>query len=257
MIAVTRPVSPTLPRCELTHLVREPIDVTRAAAQHAEYERLLETLGVTVVRVPAAPQLPDAVFVEDIAVVLDEIAVITRPGATSRRDESAAVATTLAAYRPLRTMTAPATLDGGDVLRLGRTLHVGRSARTNEEGIEQLRSLVASFDYQVVETAFAGCLHVKSAVTAIADGLLLLNPAWVAATAFPGCDAVCVDDREPHAANALRIGATIVFPAHHPRTLERLTAHGLRVETVECDELAKAEGAVTCCSLVIVERAPI
>ena len=250
LIALTRPVSASLARCELTHLAREPIDVARAAAQHTAYEHLLSSLGATLVRVAPAPELPDAVFVEDTAIVLDEVAVVTRPGSPSRQAETAAVAAVLAAYRPVRPMTAPATLDGGDVLRLGRTLYVGRSSRTNEDGIEQLGSFVAPFGYRVVPVAFTGCLHLKSAVTALANELLLLNPAWVAAGAFPACEALLVDDREPYAANALQLAGTIIYPSHFPRTCERLAERGLRVATIDCSEIAKAEGAVTCCSLL-------
>lgn len=250
LIALTRPVSPSLAQCELTHLSREPIDVARATAQHADYEHLLSSLGATVLRVAAAPGLPDAVFIEDTAVVLDEFAVITRPGAQSRRDESAAVALALAAYRPVHWLNALATLDGGDVLQLGLTLYVGRSGRTNEHGIEQLRDLVAPLGYRVVPVEFTGCLHLKSAVTTLAADLLLLNPAWVSAAAFPDCQALFIDDREPYAANALRIADTILYPSQFPRTRERLIERGLRVATVDCSELAKAEGAVTCCSLV-------
>jgi dimethylargininase len=249
-IAVTRAVSPSFAQCELTHLAREPIDVARATAQHAAYERLLRSLGLTLVSVPAAPELPDSVFIEDTAIVLEEIAVITRPGAASRRNETTAVASTLAGYRPLHSILPPATLDGGDVLRLGRTLHVGRSSRTNEPGVEQLRSIVARFGYRVAPVQFTGCLHLKSAVTALAGELLLLNPAWVSPAQFPGCETVAVDEREPHAANALRLDGTIVYPSAHPRTLERLRGRGLRVETTDCSELAKAEGGVTCCSLI-------
>ncbi|MEO5818820.1 MAG: dimethylargininase, partial [Gemmatimonadaceae bacterium] len=162
MIALTRPVSPTLADCELTHLERVVIDVERAAQQHAAYEALLESLGADIVRAAAAPDHPDAVFVEDTAIVLDEIAVITRPGAASRRGELDAVASLLSAYRVLLTLTDPATLDGGDVIRMGRTLYVGRSGRTNEAGIEQLRRLIAPHDYRVVPVDFAGCLHLKS-----------------------------------------------------------------------------------------------
>ena len=254
-LAVTRPVSPSLAQCELTHLAREPIDVTRAIAQHAAYERLLASLGLTVVRVPAAPDLPDAVFVEDTAIVLDEVAIVTRPGAPSRRDEIDAVASLLAAHRPVRALAAPATLDGGDVLRLGRTLYVGRSGRSNAHGIEQLRNLVAPFGYEVVPVEFTGCLHLKSAATALADGLLLYNPAWISAVVFPGCDVVPVDEREPHAANALLVDETIVFPSQHPHTLERLIARGLRVASIDASELGKAEGGVTCCSLIFETRA--
>ena len=250
LIAVTRPVSPSLARCELTHLVREPIDVALAATQHAAYERVLSAAGATIVSVPAAPELPDAVFVEDAAIVLDEVAVVTRPGAPSRRAETAAVTTVLAPYRPVRSITAPATLDGGDVLRLGRTLCVGRSARTNEHGVEQLRSLVAPFGYRVVPVEFTGCLHLKSAVTALADAWLLLNPACVSAAAFPDCEPLCVATQEPYAANALRVAGTIVYPSQFPRTRDLLIDRGLRVATVDCSELVKAEGAVTCCSLI-------
>jgi len=249
-IAITRPVSASLARCELTHLAREPIDVPRARAQHAAYEKLLGSLGVSVVRADSAPELPDAVFIEDTAIVLDEIAVLTRPGAVSRREETASVAAVLASYRALRAMAAPATLDGGDVLRCGRTLYVGRSGRTNDAGIAQLGGLAAPFGYEVVPVAFSGCLHLKSAVTALADDLLLVNPEWVSPDAFPGQQALCVDEGEPYAANALRAGDAVVFPAQFPRTRARLVERGLRVAEVECDELAKAEGAVTCCCLL-------
>ena len=200
--------------------------------------------------VRAAPDLPDAVFVEDAAIVLDEVAILSRPGALSRRAESAAVASVLAVYWPVCSMTAPATLDGGDVLRLGRTLYVGCSSRTNEHGIEQLRSFVEPFGYRVVPVEFSRCLHLKSAVTALADDLLLLNPTCVTAAAFPGYKALFVDDREPGAANALRVADTIVYPAACPRTRDRLIERRLRVETIDCSELAKAEGALTCCSLL-------
>ena len=250
LIAVTRPVSASLAQCELTHLARAPIDVARATAQHAAYEMMLGSLGATVVHVAAADELPDAVFIEDVALVLDENAVLTRPGAPSRRGETRAVAPVLARYRPVQAMTAPATLDGGDVLRLGRTLYVGRSGRTNDPGIEQLRGFVTPFGYRVVPVEFTGCLHLKSAVTELADGALLLNPAWVAAAAFAPREAVAVDAREPYAANALNVAGTVVFPAEFPRTRDRLAARGLTVASVECGELAKAEGAVTCCSLV-------
>lgn len=256
VIAVTRPVSPTLAHCELTHLAREPIDAARAAAQHATYERLLGALGATVVRVAPAPELPDAVFVEDTAVVLDEVAILTRPGAPTRQGELPGVAAVLARYRQVLSLSPPATLDGGDVLRLGRTLYVGRSRRTNQKGIEQLKSFMAPFDYDVVPVAFNGCLHLKSAVTAVGDGLLLLNPVWVSATAFSACDTLPIDAREPYAANALRVANSVVYPAQCPRTHELLVRRGLEVVPIDCSELAKAEGAVTCCSLIFEGATP-
>ncbi len=255
VIAVTRAVSPSLADCELTHLARSPIDVARAAAQHAGYERLLTRLGATIVRLGDAPAHPDAVFVEDVAVVLDEVAVLTRPGAASRRGELEGVGPVLSRWRPLLSLEAPATLDGGDVLRLGRTLYVGRSSRTGREGIEQLTRLVAPFDYRVVAVEFGGCLHLKTAVTEVAEGLVLVNPDFVTAGVFTGWDNLTVDVREPQAANALMVGDVLVYPSQYPRTRDALVARGLRLECLDYDELAKAEGGVTCCSLLIDDAA--
>ena len=250
-IALTRPVPNSLAACELTHLSRVPIDVTVARAQHADYERALAGLGCDVRQIPPAHDHPDSVFVEDAAIVLDEIAVITRPGAASRRGETAGVAATLGAYRQLEFLSEPATLDGGDVLRLGRTLYVGVGARTNGEGARQLAELVAPHGYGVCLARVGECLHLKSAVTEVAPGLLLLNPAWVDAQAFAGYGAVEVDPGEPFAANVLRIGDTILSASSYDRTNARLGALGLRVQPLGLSELAKAEAGLTCCSLIL------
>lgn len=251
--AITRAVSRSLARCELTHLERTAIDVDVARRQHAAYEATLERLGCTLVRLPEERELPDSVFVEDTALALDEVAVILRPGAASRRQETASVARALSWFRPVVQLAGEGTVDGGDVLRLGRTLWVGRSSRSSEAGIAALAATIAPFGYDVRDVAIDGCLHLKSAVTAVADGLLLLNPRWVDGAGFPGCALVEVDPAEPHAANALRVGDTLVFPAAFPRTAERLEARGLHLERVDLAELAKAEGAVTCCSLVFLD----
>jgi dimethylargininase len=250
-IAYTRAVSPTLADCELTHLERQPLDVARAAREHEAYESLLRQLGATVRRLPAQPALPDAVFVEDTAVVLEEIVVITRPGAASRRPETASTAAALAAHRPLAPIDAPGTLDGGDVLVAGRRVFVGLSSRSNRAAIDQLARLVQPLDYEVVPVAFGGCLHLKSAVTRVADDLLLLNPQWVDPAVFGGHRAVAVDPTEPHAANALALGDSVIHPLHFPRTRARLEAEGLRVAPAAMSELAKAEAGVTCCSLIL------
>jgi dimethylargininase len=251
ILAITRPVSASLPECALTHRAREPIDVARARVQHAAYRSILASLGATLLDLPEAPELPDAVFVEDTAVVLPEVAVITRPGSPSRRPETVAVAALLKEHRPLLHIDAPDTLDGGDVLRIGRRLYVGRSSRTTAEGIEQLRRHLAPFDYEVVGVGFSDCLHLKSAVTEVADRVLLVNPAWVRSDAFPGCRAIPVDPSEPDGANALRFGGRVVYPAQFTRTAVRLEREGLIVAPVPSDELAKAEGGVTCCSLIL------
>lgn len=278
IVAITREVSPALGRCELTHLPRVAIDVEAARLQHARYRRALADLGCRVVELPAEPDLPDSVFVEDTAVVLDELAVITRPGAPSRRPETAAVARALAERRPLAWIEPPGTLDGGDVLRVGRSIWVGLSGRSNPAGVGQLHALAAPHGYTVAPVAVRGCLHLKSAVTQAAPALLLVNPDWVDAEAFAGCgcDVVAVDPAEPYAANALLVpraegaapfgeagsaGAGLaasaspaaIYPDSFPRTRARLEARGVEVVAVGVSELQKAEGAVTCCSLVFPE----
>jgi dimethylargininase len=200
--------------------------------------------------IPAAHDAPDSVFVEDTAVVLDEIAIITRPGAPSRRDETAAVAEALAGLRVLARLTEPATLDGGDVLRLGRTLYVGVGSRTNAPAVEQLEGIAAPCGYAVRGIDVAECLHLKSAVTELEPGLLLVNPAWVDERVFEGHRTMHVDPEEPFAANVLRVHDTIVCAAAYQRTAERLVQAGSTLLDVDVSELAKAEAGVTCCSLI-------
>jgi dimethylargininase len=251
VIALTREVTAAITCCELTHLAREPIDVTRARHEHAEYERALAASGCTIRRLPAGPAEADAAFIEDTAVVLDEVAVIARPGAPSRRGETGPVAEALAAWRPLAEITAPATLDGGDVLRLGRTLFVGLSSRTNAAGADALERIAAPLGYSVERVPVRRCLHLKTGVSAVAEDAVLLNRAWVDADHFEGCAIVEVDPAEPFGANALRVGALLIHAAAHPRTRSRLESLGLEVRPVELDELAKAEAGPTCCSLVV------
>jgi dimethylargininase len=250
MLALTRAVPDALTACELTHIERAPIDVARARAQHADYERLLAALGCEIVEVPPAHQLPDSVFIEDTAIVFEELAVVTRPGAASRQAETAAVASTLGAYRQLQFLTEPATLDGGDVLRLGRTLYVGVGGRTNASGVQQLRDVVSCRGYEVRSVAVDNCLHLKSAVTEVAPGVVILNPAWIDRQVFADHQIIEVDPSEPTAANVLRVGDATVCAAAYPRTNARLSAVAT-VHTVDVSELAKAEGALTCCSLIV------
>lgn len=256
LLAITRAIPPSLARCELTHLERRPIDVARAVEQHRQYESALEALGCRVRRLPAEPELPDSVFVEDAAVVVDECAVVTRPGAASRRAETASVAEALRPHRDLREIEAPGTLDGGDVLRLGRRIYVGIGGRTNEEGARQLGAFLAPFGYAVHPVAARGCLHLKTAATALGDDLLLINPAWVDGAVFGGARWVEVDPAEPFAANVLCVGNTVLAPAAAPRTRARLENHGFEVVSVDASELAKAEAGLTCCSLVFRDMVP-
>jgi dimethylargininase len=257
-VAITRSVSRAFAECELTHLTREPIDVGLARRQHAAYEALLQELGCEVERLPEEPTLPDSVFVEDAAVVVDELAVVTRPGAESRRGETASVAAALARHRRIVHVETPGTLDGGDVLRLGKRIYVGLSSRTNRAGAERLAALLAPFGYEVEAVPLDDCLHLKSGVTEVGDGTVILNPQWIDRALFERYEQIEVDSSEPFAANVLRVagtaaddGDTIVLPAAFPRTAERLAARGLRVHTIEVTEVAKAEGGVTCCSILL------
>jgi dimethylargininase len=251
LIALTRAVPPSMADCELTHLDREPIDIAEATKQHAAYEAALRSLGCRVERLEPTPSMPDSVFVEDTAVVLDELAIITRPGAESRRGETPSVVAALQRYRTLLTITEPGTIDGGDVLRVGRRIFIGISTRTSEAAVAQFTQFVAPYGYSVTPVEVRGVLHLKSAVTQLGTNARVFNQARVDGAAFEAYDLVDVDSAEPDAANALLIGERVVFPSNFPRTLARITARGFDVTTVDASELAKAEGALTCCSLIV------
>ncbi len=249
-IAITRAVSRALERCELTHLDRREIDLELARIQHAGYEHALRAAGCDVRQLSEQPELADSVFVEDNVIVLDKVAVLTRPGAASRRGEIESMAIALAPFRQLLRIEAPATLDGGDVLRLDRVLYVGASARSNAQGVEQLARLVAPFAYRVQAVPLHGCLHLKSAVTQVAADVLLFNPDWVDAQSFPGYRMLAIDPAEPFAANAVWVGEQLLYSAAFPRTADKLRHAGVDVQALQMSETEKAEGGVTCCSVI-------
>jgi dimethylargininase len=253
LIAFTRAVAPSLARCELTHVARVPIDVDLAVRQHEAYEAALQDAGCRVIRVRAEPDLPDSVFVEDTAVVLDELAVVCRPGAASRRRETESMTAALGLYRHIVTIEEPGTLDGGDVLVAGRVVYVGVGGRSNAEGVRQLGCHLAPRGYDVRPVEVTGCLHLKSAATLVSASSVLVNPAWVDPRVFAPFEAVPVDPGEPAAANALLIRDRIVYSPAYPRTRAMLERRGAIVVPVDLRELAKAEGALTCCSLVFAD----
>ena len=253
-VAITRTVSAGLAACELTFQARVPMDLELARAQHADYERTLAAAGYRVERLDADESMPDSVFVEDMAIVFDELAILTRPGADSRRGELPAIAAALAAYRPLQEIQPPASIDGGDVLVAGRTVYLGRSTRTNDAAATQMRRILGPFGYTVVQTEVREVLHLKSAVTVLGDDRLLVNRQWIDAAAFSGFTLVDVAPEEPSAANVLRLADRVLVAKAYPRTADRIAALGLRIEIVDASELAKAEGALTCCSLIVPDR---
>jgi dimethylargininase len=254
LIAFTREVSESIGYCELTHVARVPIDLDRARAQHRAFEGALKSLGCDFQRLPDLPESPDAVFVQDTAIVFDEVAVICRPGAESRRSETASVADALIEFRSLHFIEPPGTLDGGDVICLGRNVWVGRSGRTNGDAIRQLKAILEPFGYSVHGVPVAGCLHLQSAITPIADGVILINRRWVDPSAFEQFEFIEIDPSEPFAANALRVGKSVIYSTAFPRTHERIESRGISVVPVDMSELAKAEGGVTCCCILTPRR---
>lgn len=250
LTAITRAVSPAIVRCELSFIDRQPIDLDRAQKQHHAYEKLLGKLGARVISLPAEPDLPDSMFVEDPAIVLDELAVVLPLGTATRRREASSLARELAKFRKLEYVSLPGTLEGGDVLRIGRKLFVGCTQRSNAEGIRQLAAILAPHKYEVLAVPVSGCLHLKSAVTHLGRNTLLANRAWLDAAPLAGHQWIDVDPAEPHAANALALAGTILFPASFLRTRARLEAHGFHVTPVDISELQKAESGLTCSSLL-------
>ena len=250
MIAITREVSPSMSECELTHLPRVEIDIGIARSQHREYQKILTEIGCKVLTLPAEPDLPDSVFIEDTAVVLDELALITRPGAESRRPETHSVAQILQQYRKLAFIEEPGTLDGGDVLHIGETLFVGLSERSNTQGIDQLARIVAPHGYRVEGVELRGCLHLKSGVSVITPDRLLINPAWIETSYFKDMDLIEVDENEPHAASALYVAGSLIYRTSYPRTRHRIEERDITPRIIDFSEFAKAEGGLTCCSLI-------
>jgi dimethylargininase len=250
-IAITREVSARFNECEITHIDRTPIDVQTARAQHREYIRTLAQLGCEVIELPQEPDLPDSVFVEDTAFILPEVAVITRPGADSRKPETDSVAKALLPHRQLVHITEPSTVDGGDVLVMGKNIYIGLSTRSNPAAIEQIQKLLAPYEYKVAGVQMHDCLHLKTAVTRVDNSTLLVNKNWVDMHHFKNYKHIEVDAFEPFAGNCLPVQGQLIFPTAFPKTRAKLEALGHRICAVTVDELAKAEGAVTCCSLII------
>ena len=254
LIALTRPPSPRLAECELTHLPCRPIDVELAADQHRGYCDELARLGCEVRELPATPELPDGVFVEDRAVVLDEVAIITRSAAVRRREETPSVEAALRCHRPIEHIAAPATVDGGDVLHMDRTLLVGLSPRSNIRAVEQMREHLAPHGYTIEAVPVTASLHLKSGCSVIAPDLLVINRDWADSdaiqAALPSVRFVDVDPNEPRGANHLLVGDRVLSPASCPRTVDRIRQHGITLDVVDVSELEKAEAGVTCSSLV-------
>ena len=249
-VAITRKPSPLLERGERTHIGRDAIDFAAALEQHDAYRAALADLGADVARLDDADEFPDGVFVEDTALVLDEAGIMMRPGAESRRGEVQGIGSALEHYRELFVLGPPATIDGGDIVVAGKQILVGHSARSNAAGIAALAHVVKRFGYDVRGVRMTGCLHLKSGCTALPDGRLLINRRWIDERDVAEFEMVDVPRSEPWGGDVAFIGDTVIAAAAFTDTLETLRAAGFPVRPVEVSEFAKAEGGVTCMSLI-------
>ena len=251
MLALTHIPSPRMADCLLTFVERSAIDYERALRQHAGYCDVLRDCGAEVRTLDVNRDLPDCTFIEDTAVVLDEVAIIARPGAAARREETAAIERELRKSRDVEQIPAPATLEGGDVLRVGRVLLVGLSSRTSSAGAEALDAVAHRFGYSVRAVPVNGCLHLKTACTALPDHRLLVNPAWIDVAALRDFDVIAVPAAESFGANVACLAEHVVAAAEHREIADLIRTMGYNLCVVELDEFAKAEGGVTCLSLLV------
>jgi dimethylargininase len=248
--AFTRAVPPNMGRCELTYRDREPISHDRAAGQHAEYCGLLRHRGAEVTTLAASARHPDCCFVEDAAVVVGGVAVFAAMGAASRRGEQRAVEAALGRFCETRRLPAPATIDGGDVVKVGRKVFVGLSRRTNAAGFEALARVAAERGYEAAAVNVGRCLHLTTACGVVDEETLIVNPRWVDTSAFRGMRVLAVPEDEPWAANTLRVGGAVCVEAGAPRTLELVSGHHADVEVLDISEFRKAEGSLSCLSII-------
>lgn len=253
--AITRGVSPNIGACELTYCSREAIDYEKAVSQLEDYCTLLRKWKVELVAMPNSGTYPDCCFVQDTAVVLDEICVIANMGAPTRSGEVAEVEKLLAPFRRIRRIFPPATLDGGDVVQVGKRLFVGLSSRTNGRGIATLSEIVESFGYTVVPVEVNGGLHLTTGCGIVNDETVLLNPRWLEASVFKDLRQLHVPEEEPWAANTIRVSDAVCLEAGAPRTLELIQPYAGTIDTLDISEFRKAEGSLSCLSLIFREGA--
>jgi len=246
--ALVRRPGPRLGEGLVTHIERRPVDVARAEEQWAAYVHVFRDAGWRVAEVPPAPECADSVFVEDTVVVLGGVAVVTRPGAQSRRPETAAVEEVVRSLGlEVAHICAPGTLDGGDVLKIDDVVYVGVGGRTNHNGIEQLRVVAGELAMQVVQVPVRSVLHLKSAVTALPDGTVLGYPTLVdEPTMFPRL----LEVPEESGAHVVLLGDDrLLIAADCPQTVRLLEGRGLTPVVVDIGEFQKLEGCVTCLSV--------
>jgi len=247
--AVTRTPAHSLASCELTFVERKAINIDVAIAQHQQYRAVLASLGLNVINLPAMDAFPDSCFVEDDAVVLGDVAVLLNPGAESRREEVGLIADALADLVETVSLKGSGTIDGGDVLTVGKTCFVGISTRTSREGFESFQKTATGLGFDAIPIDTKHSLHLKTAVTSVDDETLLFNPEWLDIVDFAGFR--LLEAKEQFGANVLRVGDQILVDVAHKLTNEELTANGFDLVTTDISEFKKAEAGLTCLSLLI------
>jgi len=250
LIALTHTVSPSLAEGEVTFIDREPVDYDLALQQHAAYCNALEQCGVEVKRLSVNPDSPDSCFIEDTAIVVDEAIIATNIGSPTRQHESKNVALELARYREIIRIQPPATIDGGDVLRVGRRIYVRVSGRTNDQGFHELAQILQPWNYEVIPVELKNCLHLKTACTAIDDETILLNPHWVAPEVFSDYKVLSVPEEEGWAANTIRVGGTVLLQRGFPQTLQIVEKYHDSIATLDISEFRKVEAGLSCLSII-------
>lgn len=250
-VALTRSVSPHINDCQLTYMSRQLIDYNKAVDQHRAYCQILLAMGLDVVSLPETPELPDAVFVEDSALVLDEIAVLGATGVPGRRSEVHSVHEFLAKHREVVTIDAGARFEGGDAIQRGRRLYVGQSTRTCMRAIECLAEILSSYSYEVQPVRVSGCLHLSTGASYLEEDVVLVNPEWVDVAAFADCEILSVPKEEPWAANVLEVNGGILMAEGFPGTQRLLQDRGFNVLTTDISEFMKAEAGITCLTNIL------
>ena len=254
LLAITHLPSPELQHCELTFLKSEPISMEIANLQHQTYRAMLERCGAKVIVLDENLACPDSVFVEDPIIVFDEVAVLTSMGVESRRKESEAMERVFSKYRKIERIVLPAKIEGGDVLKIGKKIFVGESARTNKEGIEALARIIEPLGYTVIPVRVFGCLHLKTGCTALDEQTLLINSAWVDASAFEGFNKIEVPHDEPFGANVLKIGTILCMNEAFPKSIAFIKSLGYTVDSCNISEFVKAEAGLTCMSVLFLSN---
>lgn len=237
--------------CEVTHVSRQPINIPLALGQHESYCLALHSLGVEVEQLPPLPAYPDSVFIEDNAIVLDELMVMTSMGRGARQGEVLLIGSVLSQHRRVVQIFPPATIEGGDVLRVGKSLFVGMSSRTTQLGVDALRVIVEPLGYEVISVNVYHCLHLKTACTFLDDETMLVNSEWLDLDKLKKYRLLPVPQAEPFGANVLRVPQGLLANAAYPKTLDLIRTEGYSVIAVNMSEFSKAEAGVTCLSLII------